>query len=82
MAEAKDENEERIYEFVFSQLLMVADLQDFSEESARREMMAFLRETLISMDLPDDIFSLIVPIIRKLSVNEQDFTRYQSIKLL
>lgn len=78
MAEAKDENEERIYEFVFSQLLMVADLQDFSEESARREMMAFLRETLISMDLPDDIFSLIVPIIRKLSVNEQDFTSYMS----
>ncbi|KAJ1893423.1 chromosome condensation complex Condensin, subunit G [Kickxella alabastrina] len=74
--EAEDDEEMRPdYEFVIHQLLLVAKMSDFPDELGRREMLTLMRKMIMVPEIPENNIEAIADIIRKLSINEQDFIR-------
>ncbi|KAF9152294.1 hypothetical protein BG015_005503 [Linnemannia schmuckeri] len=74
MQQAEEEDRPEA-EFVVTQLLMIARLLDYADEIGRRKMFGLLREMLLLNDLPDKHLECIVETMRKISLNEKDFTR-------
>ncbi|KAJ2141367.1 chromosome condensation complex Condensin, subunit G [Coemansia sp. RSA 678] len=62
-------------EFVIHQLLLVAKMSDFPDELGRREMLTLMRKMVLVPEIPENNIEAIADIIRKLSINEQDFIR-------
>ncbi|KAI8324774.1 hypothetical protein GQ54DRAFT_295938 [Martensiomyces pterosporus] len=73
-AEADDEVRPD-YEFVIHQLLLIAKMSDFPDELGRREMLTLMRKMIMVPEIPENNIEAIADIIRKLSINEQDFIR-------
>ncbi|KAJ2737524.1 chromosome condensation complex Condensin, subunit G [Coemansia sp. Cherry 401B] len=63
------------FEFVIHQLLLIAKMSDFPDELGRREMLTLMRKMILVPEIPENNIEAIADIIRKLSVNEQDFIR-------
>ncbi|KAJ1963954.1 chromosome condensation complex Condensin, subunit G [Dipsacomyces acuminosporus] len=63
------------YEFVIHQLLLIARMSDFPDELGRREMLTLMRKMIMVPEIPENNIEAIADIIRKLSINEQDFIR-------
>ncbi|KAI9502936.1 chromosome condensation complex Condensin, subunit G [Coemansia spiralis] len=63
------------YEFIIHQLLLVAKMSDFPDEIGRREMLTLMRKMIMVPEIPENNIEAISDIIRKLSINEQDFIR-------
>ncbi|KAF8929155.1 hypothetical protein BGZ47_001240 [Haplosporangium gracile] len=74
MQQAEEEDRPEA-EFIVTQLLMIARLLDYADEIGRRKMFGLLREMLLLNDLPDKHLECIVETMRKISLNEKDFTR-------
>ncbi|KAJ1743304.1 chromosome condensation complex Condensin, subunit G [Coemansia sp. RSA 989] len=62
-------------EFVIHQLLLIAKISDFPDEMGRREMLTLMRKMILVPEIPENNIEAIADIIRKLSINEQDFIR-------
>ncbi|KAJ2842372.1 chromosome condensation complex Condensin, subunit G, partial [Coemansia brasiliensis] len=62
-------------EFVIHQLLLIAKISDFPDEMGRREMLTLMRKMILVPEIPENNIEAIADIIRKLSINEQDFVR-------
>ncbi|KAJ2685896.1 chromosome condensation complex Condensin, subunit G [Coemansia spiralis] len=72
-----EENEELRpdFEFVIHQLLLIAKMSDFPDELGRRQMLTLMRKMILVPEIPENNIEAITDIIRKLSINEQDFIR-------
>ena len=75
MNEADHEEENVSEEFIFGQLLLMAEYQDYSDEMGRREMAAVLKEMLIMLDLPDEVLESCIRTMKNVSGNEDEFLR-------
>ncbi|KAI9090308.1 nuclear condensing complex subunit [Phlyctochytrium arcticum] len=75
MAQTEDQAEKIAFGFILKQLLLTAEQQDFTDEMGRREMLISLRDILSSVDLSKENILIAVGILKKLSLNEGDFTR-------
>ncbi|KAJ3277889.1 hypothetical protein HK104_002873 [Borealophlyctis nickersoniae] len=64
-----------VYEFILGQLLRIAELQDFSDEMGRRDMLVCLRDMACNIDLPEEHLLVLVKTIRRLATSEKDYTR-------
>lgn len=62
-------------QFIAEQLLIIAETYDYADEVGRRKILATLREFATNKSLSDSVISKFVPIIRKLSVKESDFSQ-------
>ncbi|KAJ2617772.1 chromosome condensation complex Condensin, subunit G [Coemansia sp. RSA 1365] len=62
-------------EFIIHQLLLVARMSDFPDELGRREMLTLMRKMIMVPEIPENNIEAVADIIRKLSINEQDFIR-------
>ncbi|KAJ2162359.1 chromosome condensation complex Condensin, subunit G [Coemansia sp. RSA 552] len=77
-AKLETESDEELrpdFEFVIHQLLLVAKMSDFPDELGRREMLTLMRKMIMVPEIPENNIEAIADIIRKLSINEQDFIR-------
>ncbi|ORX73699.1 hypothetical protein DL89DRAFT_319444 [Linderina pennispora] len=72
---ATDDESRPDIEFVIHQLLLIAKMSDFPDELGRREMLTLMRKMLLVPEIPENNIEAIADIIRKLSINEQDFIR-------
>lgn len=72
--EADDEMRPDI-EFIIHQLLLIAKMSDFPDELGRREMLTLMRKMILVPEIPENNIEAISDIIRKLSIDEQDFIR-------
>ncbi|KAJ1948134.1 chromosome condensation complex Condensin, subunit G, partial [Linderina macrospora] len=72
---ATDDEARPDIEFVIHQLLLIAKMSDFPDELGRREMLTLMRKMLLVPEIPENNIEAIADIIRKLSINEQDFIR-------
>ncbi|KAJ2813316.1 chromosome condensation complex Condensin, subunit G [Coemansia furcata] len=72
-----EENEELRpdFEFIIHQLLLIGKMSDFPDELGRREMLTLMRKMILVPEIPENNIDAITDIIRKLSINEQDFIR-------
>ncbi|KAJ2066972.1 chromosome condensation complex Condensin, subunit G [Coemansia sp. S155-1] len=72
-----EENEELRpdFEFIIHQLLLIAKMSDFPDELGRRQMLTLMRKMILVPEIPENNIEAITDIIRKLSINEQDFIR-------
>ncbi len=70
-----DQEENVSEEFIFGQLLLMAEYQDYSDEMGRREMAAVLKEMLIMLDLPDEVLESCIRTMKNVSGNEDEFLR-------
>ncbi|KAJ2837398.1 chromosome condensation complex Condensin, subunit G, partial [Coemansia sp. 'formosensis'] len=72
-----EENEELRpdFEFIIHQLLLIGKMSDFPDELGRREMLTLMRKMILVPEIPENNIEAITDIIRKLSINEQDFIR-------
>ncbi|KAJ2889187.1 chromosome condensation complex Condensin, subunit G, partial [Coemansia aciculifera] len=72
-----EENEELRpdLEFIIHQLLLIAKMSDFPDELGRRQMLTLMRKMILVPEIPENNVEAITDIIRKLSINEQDFIR-------
>ena len=62
--EGDEEDDTVEQEFIVEQLLHIAKTLDYSDEVGRRKMFALLRETLATVELPDEITKLVVDVLR------------------
>ncbi|KAI9205193.1 nuclear condensing complex subunit [Polychytrium aggregatum] len=62
-------------EFIISQLLVIAEHHDFSDEVGRRNLQNCFCELISMSDLERDCFLTIIKTIQHLSIDETDFTR-------
>ncbi|KAJ2464303.1 chromosome condensation complex Condensin, subunit G, partial [Coemansia sp. RSA 2322] len=62
-------------EFIIHQLLLIAKMSDFPDELGRRQMLTLMRKMILVPEIPENNIEAITDIIRKLSINEQDFIR-------
>ncbi|OMH85567.1 Condensin complex subunit 3 [Zancudomyces culisetae] len=62
-------------DYIILQLLLVAKLSDFMDELGRREMLTLMRRLLLIPDISEVHIGHIVDIIKRLSVDETDFTQ-------
>ncbi|KAJ2327075.1 chromosome condensation complex Condensin, subunit G, partial [Coemansia sp. RSA 2681] len=63
------------FEFIIHQLLLIAKMSDFPDELGRRQMLTLMRKMILVPEIPENNVEAITDIIRKLSINEQDFIR-------
>ncbi|TPX55325.1 hypothetical protein PhCBS80983_g05418 [Powellomyces hirtus] len=75
LAQTEDTDEAIAFGYILNQLLLIAEMQDFTDEMGRRDLLLGLRDMLSSLDLRKENMLIIVRIIKKLSSNESDFTR-------
>lgn len=61
-------------EFIIQQLLLIAKEYDFSDEIGRRKMLQIIRYSLMEDDLSNKLIELALGVLRKISINERDFT--------
>ncbi|ONH64661.1 Condensin complex subunit 3 [Cyberlindnera fabianii] len=61
------------YEFIAEQLLKIAVNYDFSDEIGRRAMLQVVRSSLTNDRLPENLISVSLEVLHKLSINERDF---------
>jgi condensin complex subunit 3 len=61
-------------DFVLQQLLIIAVDYDFSDEIGRRAMLQVVRSSLSNDSLTDKLISVALKVLRKLSINERDFS--------
>lgn len=76
--EQEAEQEEPVEQgFIVEQLLHIAKTLDYSDEAGRRKMFALLRETLAIAELPDELTTLVISVLRDICGNggsgERDF---------
>ncbi|PWA02507.1 hypothetical protein BB558_001408 [Smittium angustum] len=62
-------------DYIILQLLMVAKMLDFFDELGRREMLTLMRKLLSIPDISENHIGHIMDIVRKLSLDEADFTQ-------
>lgn len=62
-------------QFIAEQLLIIAETYDYADEVGRRKILATLRDFATNKNLSDSVINKFVPIIRKLSVKESDFSQ-------
>lgn len=62
-------------DFILEQLLTIAKEYDFSDEIGRRLFLQVLRDSLVSDNLSEKIIDLSLQIIRKLAINETDYSQ-------
>lgn len=62
-------------QFIIEQLLTIAATCDFGDEIGRRQIVSLLREALVTHTLNEAIIQKAVEIIRKLAIDERDFTQ-------
>lgn len=62
-------------EFIVEQLLTIAETYDFGDEIGRRKTLGLLRDVAVQQNLNDVILKKSVEIIRKIAVNERDFSQ-------
>ncbi|KAI9009581.1 nuclear condensing complex subunit [Gaertneriomyces semiglobifer] len=75
MAQAEDEENTLVLEFILKQLLLMAQVQDFSDEMGRREMLTCLRDMLSPNGVPEDVLNTATKLLRKVALNDSDFTQ-------
>lgn len=74
LGEATDDSEMDRLEYIITQLLLMAKYLDYGDEVGRREMLNCTYTILQNYDsIPLAHINAIVPIIRKVSLDEQDF---------
>ncbi|KAJ3035300.1 hypothetical protein HDV00_004076 [Rhizophlyctis rosea] len=87
LSEEQEEDAIMVYEFLLAQLLKIAEVQDFSDEIGRRNMLVCLRkltllgDMMCNIELGDNLLSA-VKTIRKLATNEQEFMRFMVEEVL
>ncbi len=74
--EEEDEEANVAEEFVFGQLLLMTEFQDYSDEMGRREMANILRDLLIRLDLSEEILDATIRTLKKVCGNDDEFLRY------
>ncbi|KAK6203080.1 nuclear condensing complex subunit [Scheffersomyces amazonensis] len=72
------ESEIKDLEFILQQLLLISKEFDFSDEMGRRKMLQIIRNSLTSHKLTNDLISVALNVLRKLSINEKDFIAMSS----
>ncbi|RKP22888.1 armadillo-type protein, partial [Syncephalis pseudoplumigaleata] len=78
MIEAEERNEEDevdSYEFITVQLITIAKYLDYADEMGRRKMFSLLRDLLLLSSIDERTISLVLSVLRKLTVDDRDFTR-------
>ncbi|KAH3671378.1 hypothetical protein WICMUC_004675 [Wickerhamomyces mucosus] len=66
--------EEEDFGFVIENLLTIAVNYDYSDEIGRRAMLQTIRSSLTNDRLPANLTKVALQVLRKLSINERDFT--------
>ncbi|CAJ0760928.1 8780_t:CDS:10, partial [Entrophospora sp. SA101] len=74
LIEAKSDIEQTNYEFIVTQFLLLAKLLDYGDEIGRRKMHSLLGEILMLPTINENHIDNIIEIIKKISLNEKDFT--------
>ncbi|KAI9592721.1 nuclear condensing complex subunit [Syncephalis fuscata] len=78
MAEAEERGEEDevdTYEFITVQLITIAKHLDYADEMGRRKMFGLLRDLLLLPSVDEQTITLVLSVLRKLTVNDRDFAR-------
>ncbi|CAI2182005.1 16196_t:CDS:10 [Funneliformis geosporum] len=75
MNQASDD-EQVNYEFIVGQLLLISKFLNYGDEVGRRQMFTLLREILMLDHIPEGHIESVVEIMKKISIDERDFTRY------
>ncbi|ODQ66377.1 hypothetical protein NADFUDRAFT_13391, partial [Nadsonia fulvescens var. elongata DSM 6958] len=70
-----DKGDSTELEFVVEQLLIICETLDFSDEVGRRKMLSLLRNILTEDNVGDKIIEKSVQVLRKVTVNERDFSQ-------
>ncbi|KAJ3056122.1 hypothetical protein HK097_008045 [Rhizophlyctis rosea] len=81
LAQTEDEYQIMMFEFILGQVLKIAEVQDFSDEMGRRDMLVCLRNMVCTIELGDRLLSAITT-IRKCASNEQEFMRFMVEEVL
>ena len=68
------DDDEQDITFVILQLLTIAVDYDFSDEIGRRAMLQVVRSSLANDKLTDELCSAALQVLKKLSINERDFS--------
>ncbi|CAG8638769.1 14909_t:CDS:10, partial [Funneliformis caledonium] len=69
------DDEQVNYEFLVGQLLLISKLLNYGDEVGRRQMFTLLREILMMEHIPEGHIKSVVEIMKKISIDERDFTR-------
>lgn len=71
-SEKEDDAED--LDFIIQQLLIIAVDYDFSDEIGRRAMLQVVRSSLSHEEMSDELISVSLQVLKKLSINERDFS--------
>ena len=74
-ANSSDKNKVTEIEFIVEQLLIIAETYDYADEVGRRNTLGLLRDAVVNEEINDNLIQRAVEVIRKLSVNERDFSQ-------